>query len=491
MANPNRTLPHCKLTRQIGRNLMIALVLCLLMLPLAIQAQDELLFGDVESQTGQEMGKALGLNKVFDFPFLNDSEQSLPAGQNVCPEGSFYDAHYNRCVIHLAKSPKVPECVTVKGVASIDNGNEDFAQKMAIREAIKNATMRRNLNVRTDQKMENYEITMDSTRFSSQARVESFRIVEEGLEDPMDLYGQDKKGPLGYEVTLEVCLTDDPKVCPNLEGHQYQTRLAVAPIVMENAYEARDISNLVLGYQKELERRLLQHGYLNLVGLDYTIEIQPNQKITPNLDDRLLTNVRNQTNAQYLLLSVLKSASAHEEENGFMNRVKRTYNLQVDKDSRYIEVDWYLVDLINFRTVSEARDGFDIKGDVRVGRDRPFGTNAFFATDVGKAFHALLNEQTRKVYEAVRCQPFESEIIEKRGDQYLVLMDQRSGVEVGDVLSVYQRQDRQVRFNGRALGYDLTPGAFLTVKRVMDQFVITELSASQEVIQIGDRVKAW
>ncbi|WP_130537818.1 flagellar assembly protein T N-terminal domain-containing protein [Thiomicrorhabdus indica] len=469
------------------RKLIFVMGLFVLMVPFITQAQDDVLFGDVEPQTGQN----LGLDKVFDLPALENSKQSLPAGKNNCPEGSLYNPQQNRCVIHVVKQSIPSECVTVKGIAPIDNGNEDFAQKMAIREAIKNATMRRNLNVRTDQKMENYEITLDSSRFTSQARVESFRILEEGLEDPMDLYGQDKKEPLGYEVTLEVCLTDDPKVCPNLEGHQYQTRLAVAPVVMENAYEARDISNLVIGYQKEVERRLLQQGHLNLIGLDYTVEIQPNQKITPNLDERLLTDVRNQTGAQYLLLSVLKSASAHEEDNGFMNRVKRTYNLQVDKDSRYIEVDWYLVDLINFRTVSEARDGFDIKGDVRVGRDRPFGTNAFFATDVGKAFHALLKEQTRKVYEAVRCQPFESEVIEKRGDQYLVLMDQRSGVEVGDVLAVYQRQDRQVRFNGRTLGYDLTPGAFLTVKRVMDQFVIAELSASQEVVQIGDRVKAW
>lgn len=449
-------------------------------------AQDEFLFGDVEPQSGE----SLGLDKVFNLP-ANSIAQQPKRSVNSCPAGSSFDPKTQRCMIQVVKKPYQTECVEVKGFSSIANGNEAFAQKMAIRDAIKNASMRRNLKVRSDQKMEDFKITMESSRFSSQTRVESFRILEEGLEDPLDMYGEEKEGPLGYEVTLKVCLTEDPKACPNLEGHIYQPRIAVAPVVMERAYEVRDISNLVIGYQQELERRLLQSGQKNLVGLNRTIEIQPNRKITPNLDEALLTDIRNQTSAQYLLLSVIKSASGHIENDSFVNRVRRTYDLPVEQDSRYIEAEWYLVDLVNFKTIAEARDGFDIKGEVKVGRDRPFGTNAFFATNVGKAFDYLLKEQTQQVFDTVRCQPFESEVIEKRGDQYLVLMNRLSDVQVGDVLSVYQRQDRQVRFNGRALGYDLTPGAFLTVKRVMDQFVVTELAANQEVVQVGDRVKAW
>lgn len=456
--------------------------LAIVCLALTANANDDVLFGDVEPQSG----KSLGLDKIFDLPEVSETSPS----HRCHPQTEVFNPSTGGCVLILDR-PKPPECIQVKGSAPIENGNESFAQKMAIRDAIKNASMQRNLKVRSDQKMDDYKITMDSTRFSSQSRVISYSVLEEGLEDPLDLYGEEKKGPLGYEVTMKVCLTDDPQACPNLEGHQYQPRLAVAPVVMENAYDARDISNLILGYQQELERRLQQKGQNNLIGLTETIELQPNQKITPNLDETLLNQVRNQTSAQYLLMTVIKSAVATEERNSISNGFKRLYNFQVEPDSRYIEVDWYLVDLVNFKTVAQARDGFDIKGDVRVGRDRPFGTNAFFATDVGKAFHALLDQQTSKVYDDLRCQPFESEVIEKRGNQYLIVMSSQSGVQVGDVLSVYQRQDRQVRFNGRALGYDLTPGAFLTVKRVMDQFVMAELSANQDVVQIGDRVRAW
>lgn len=450
-------------------------------------ANDEFLFGDVEPQTGESLG--LG-NFMATQPSIQRSG-SLPAGEIRCTAGAYFNPQMGQCVALKPQKSSPPECVEVRGVAPIVNGNEAFAEKMAIRDAIKNASMRRNLKVSSDQKMQNYQITMESSRFQSQTRVASFEVLEQGLEDPYDRFGREKTGELGYEVTLKVCLTDDPKACPNLTGHQYQTRLAIAPVVMERAYEIRDISNFVIGYQQELERRLLQVGHTNLVGLNDTIDIQPNQKITPNLNEDLLTEVRNQTGAQYVLLTVAKSASAHIEEDGFMNRVRRTYNFPVEPDSRYIEVEWYLVDLVNFKTVAEARDGFDIKGDVRVGRARPFGTNAFFATDVGKAFHYLLDAQTQNVFDTTRCQPFESEVIEKRGDEYMVLMNRQSDVQVGDVLSVYQRQDRPVRFNGRALGYDLEPGAFLTVKRVLDQFVIAELTANQEVVQVGDRVKAW
>lgn len=413
-----------------------------------------------------------------------------PAMSKCDPELEFFRASDGQCMALVPKD-KIQECLAVKGYSPIDNGNEAFAKKMAIRDAIKNATMQRNLQVRSDQKMENYAITLDATRFSSQSRVDSFKVLDEGLEDPFDLYGEEKKKPLGYEVTLEVCLTDDPKACPNLEGHYYQPRLAVAPVVMEKVYEARDISNLLSGYQQELERRMLQRGYKNLTAMHNSVELRPNQKITPNLNPQLLTDIRNETAAQYLLMTVIKSAGAHIEEDGLTNRFKRLYNLQVDNDSRYIEIEWYLVDLIRHKTLAEGRDGFDIKGDVKIGRDRPFGTNAFFATDVGKAFHALLHQQVQKVNEAARCLPFESEVIEKRDNQYMVLANHNAGIQVGDVLSVYQRKGRPVRFNGRALGSDLQPGAFLTVTRVMDQFVMTELTANQEVVQIGDRVKAW
>lgn len=295
-------------------------------------------------------------------------------------------------------TPQENMCVDVKGVASTDGVDNAFARKMAIKDALKMASIHNNVSVKTDQSVEQYQVTLDSSRFTSSSKVKGFTILKEGLEDPYDMYGQTKKGPLNYEVDLNVCLTEDRGVCADLTGNQYQTRLAVAPVVIAHPNQANDVSNLLMGYQQELERRIKNQGYRNFSLLLEPVDLQPNIMVEPNVDPELLSGIRDRTGAQYLLLTVIRSLSAHQND-GYLNDAKRFYNLEVKSDSRHLEVDWYVVDLMKNRTVHQMRKGFDVQGDVTVGRDRPFGSNAFFATDTGMAFHALLEKQTTDVLE--------------------------------------------------------------------------------------------
>ncbi|GKT11102.1 MAG: hypothetical protein ISEC1_P0065 [Thiomicrorhabdus sp.] len=382
------------------------------------------------------------------------------------------------------------QCVEVKGSATQEGVTKDFARKMAIRDALKMASLKSNLTVKTDQSIEQFQLTLDSARFTSSSKVKSFTVIEEGDEDSEDIYGQSKKEPLNYEVTINACLTEELGVCASLTGNQYQARIAVAPIVMTREGEARDISNLLFGYQKELERRIKNRGYRNFILLKEPIDIQPNLMIAPNLDLALLDGVRDRTGAQYLLLTVIRSLSTHSN-NGVLNDIKVFYSLEVKPDSRFIESDWYLVDLMSHTVVHQARGGFDIKGDVTVGRNKPFGTNAFFSTDTGLAFHALLESQVTNVLEFLHCKPFESQVIDVRNGEYIIYLNASSGAKVGDDLAVYHRIGRPVRFNGVLLGSDQQPGAFLKIKRILPNFAITELSAKKGNVQIGDIVKTW
>ena len=381
-------------------------------------------------------------------------------------------------------------CVDVKGVASTDGVDEVFARKMAIRDALKMASIHNNLSVKTDQSIEQYQLALDSSRFTSNSKVKSFTVLKEGLEEPDDMYGQAKKGPLNYEVTLNVCLTEDRGVCTDLTGNPYQTRLAVAPVVIAHANQANDISNLLMGYQQELERRINNQGYRNFSLLLEPVDLQSNVMIEPNLDPELLSGIRDRTGAQYLLLTVIRSLSAHQND-GYLNGAKRFYNLEVKPDSRHLEVDWYVLDLMQNRTVHQIRQGFDVQGDVTVGRDRPFGSNAFFATDIGMAFHALLEKQTTDVLDFLHCKPFESQIIDVRNDEYIIYLNSASGAKVGDDLAVYHKTGRPVRINGIDLGSDEVPGAFLKIKRILPKFAVAEVTAKKGVIQVGDLVKTW
>ncbi|WP_168188934.1 hypothetical protein [Thiomicrorhabdus sediminis] len=438
--------------------------------------------------------QTIGLCAVFYGFAAQAAWQDLFCDEANCPQEQQVVALQNNAP---APNPvptnkaQVESCVVVKGSAPTKDVDQSFARKMAIRDALEQASLKNNVSIKSDQSVENYQLTLNSTRFTSHSKVKSFSVLEEGFEDAEDLYGQAKKGPLNYEVTVEACLTEERGVCTNLMGNQYQTRLAIAPVVFEHAAQANDIANLLSGYQLELERRLRNEGYQNLVKLQTSIDIQPNRQVTPNINPEVLRNVREQTAAQYVLLTVLRSMSSHVEDRGIKTHIKRYYNLEVPADSRYVEADWYVVDLLNNELVYQSRGGFDVKGDVWVGRDRPFGSNAFFATNTGKVFHALLDKEVNDAMDYLHCKPFQSEVIDVRDDQYIILLSGDSGAKAGDDLAVYHKTGRPVRFGGADLGLDTQPGAFLKITRVMSRFAVAELTAKKGVVQVGDIVKAW
>ena len=392
----------------------------------------------------------------------------------------------------LSPSLTAEPCVEVRGSASMEGVDQAFARKMAIRDALKMASLKNNVKIRTEQRVEGYQLTLDSARFTSRSKIKDYAILKEGIESSEDIYGQTKEGALNYEyeVILNVCLTEDAGICTGLEGNQYQTRLAIAPVVMPFASEARDISNLLSGYQLELEKRVKNKGYRNVALLLDPIDLQPNKTVMPNLDPQQLTDIRNQTGAQFLLLTVIRSISAHSDT-GIVNTAKRFYNLNVNPEQRFIGVDWYVVDLVSQTVIDQARGDVEVEGDVLVGRDRPFGSGAFFATETGKAFNSVLNQQTKRVLDTLHCKPFESQVIDVRNGEYIIYLHEAAGAKVGDDLAVYHTAGRPIRFGGSVLGQDQVPGAFLKIKRILPKFAIAELTAKKGVVQIGDIVKTW
>lgn len=419
-----------------------------------------------------------------------------PNSPEMCAEPNYVDKKNHQSDSRARQSSQrsdfseQEQCVIVKGIASSKDVSEAFARKMAIRDALQQASLKNNVVVKTDQSIEAYQLTLDSARFTSSSKVKSFTVLKEGFEESEDKYGATKKSPLNYEVTLNVCLTEERGVCPSLPGNQYQPRLAIAPVVFAHANQANDVSNLLHGYQLELERRVRNQGYKNYTLLNQVVDLQPNVQVAPNLDPDLVAVVRDKTGAQYLLLTVIRSMSSHAESS-MKNDVKRFYDLEVMPNSRYIEADWYLLDLMRNEIVHQSRGGFDVEGRVTVGRDKPFGSNAFFATDTGKVFHALLEQEVNDAIDYLHCKPFESEVIDVRGEEYIIYLNANSGAKVGDDLAVYHKTGRPVRFNGSVLGTDFVPGAFLKIKRIMPRFAVAEVTAKKGLVQVGDVVKTW
>lgn len=391
-------------------------------------------------------------------------------------------------------------CVTVTGTASLEGVSEEFARKMALRNALKLASMQHNLKVSSSEQMQDYALKGEVTHFTSQSKVTKFQIVDEGAKevpfnDQFDENGLPKKEPPAktYQVTIDACVTEDPNACGNVLGNYLQPRLAIAQVVTTDVRGASDISNLLNGYQLELDRRVKNLGYRNAVMLQGGGHIlDENIQVFPNLDPEVLAPVRETTGAQYALFTVLRSLSRHNEQHQVMKDLKRFYNLEVRPNARYIELDSYVVDLNNYEIVHQQRFGLDVKSDhTLVGRTRPFGSNAFFATDTGAAFHALLEQQTRDAYDFVKCKPLETQIIDIRDGEYILYLTQQSGARVGDELTVYHKFGRPVRYQNRTLGVDAEPSGFLKIKRIRSKFAVAEVEAKDGLMEIGDTVRSW
>lgn len=393
-------------------------------------------------------------------------------------------------------------CVTVTGTASLDGVSEAFARQLAIRNGLKLASMQNNLSISSDQVVKDYMLRKDMTHFTSQSKVSNFLIVEEGVKPPEfdDLFDQDGKKiedpnllkkRQTYQVKLEVCLTENPQACNNVPGNHLQPKLAVARPVIADSYQGRDIANLLTGYHTELERRLKLQGYLNVVSFEEASVIDSRQPIAPNLSQDVLAPIRETTGAQYVLLTVIRSVSSHNEDSAAWNKVKRFYNHEIKPNARYLEVEYFVVDLIQHEVLSQLREGFDVKGDVGVGRDRPFGTNAFFATDTGMVFDVILRQQTQSVYNTLKCQPVESQIIDVRNGEYVLYLSRTSGARVGDEFAVYHQGDRPIRYQGTNLGSDSIPTGFLKITRIHSKFAVAEVLAKEGRIDVGDSVRSW
>ncbi|HEY9017647.1 hypothetical protein [Thiomicrospira sp.] len=381
----------------------------------------------------------------------------------------------------FATSAQANNCVAVTGVASMDGVDRAYARQMAIRNGLELASMQNNLHISARSDTDNFQLQNQASRFTTRSKIQRFGIMDEYADEELKQ----------YEVELNVCLTEDPSACGHAFGAHYQNRVVIAPAVIENSREANDISNLITGYQNELFRRLKESGYNNLDLIDYAQSTQPGNLVTPNLDPDVLRPIQDQTGGQFLLMSVVRSVASQSENKGFMDGLRNFYGYDSKKNRRYVEIDWYLVDLNKHRIVKQQREGFEVRGDVRVGRDRPFGTAAFFKTDTGQAFNALLNQQTERLYQHLNCELLETEIIDVRNGEYVLFLSEESGVQVGDQLSVYQRTGNPVRFQGRNLGMDETPSGFLKITRILPKFAVGELVAQNGRVQIGDVVRSW
>ncbi|UCG19150.1 MAG: flagellar assembly protein T N-terminal domain-containing protein, partial [Thiotrichales bacterium] len=191
----------------------------------------------------------------------------------------------------FAQSP----CVEVEGVAQIEQGDLAYARQMAIRDALAQAALSTNVRVNAQSETQNFTLTRQSAQFAAQQRVTSMKVLSEVQEGNT------------IRVSVSACLTDEAKVCPNYIA-RYVPKVAIASVAVQDEYSVKDILDVAPGYQGELFNRLWSSGQRNVELLHTASDLYVGRPIVPNLSSTMLQTASDRTLAQYLVLTVIRSA---------------------------------------------------------------------------------------------------------------------------------------------------------------------------------------
>lgn len=375
----------------------------------------------------------------------------------------------------FAQSP----CVEVEGVAQIEQGDLAYARQMAIRDALAQAALSTNVRVNAQSETQNFALTRQSAQFAAQQRVTSMKVLSEVQEGNT------------IRVSVSACLTDEAKVCPNYIA-RYVPKVAIASVAVQDEYSVKDILDVAPGYQGELFNRLWSSGQRNVELLHTASDLYVGRPIVPNLSSTMLQTASDRTLAQYLVLTVIRSADWEVEQSAVAGEIRKAFRFDKEPTQRTVSVEWYVIDLIQERLLVQG-NAFKKVGDadVRVGRDKPFASRQFFVTLTGKLFDYVLNEQVASIQESLACAPISATIAEVNQDKVVVPISIDSGVAQGDVLAVYSRTSRPYRIGAIELGTDLEPTAFIRVQKVLPRFIVGQFEGKKGLVQAGDIVKSW
>ncbi|OZB87553.1 MAG: hypothetical protein B7Z48_00145, partial [Thiotrichales bacterium 12-47-6] len=345
---------------------------------------------------------------------------------------------------------------------------------MAIRDALAQAALSTNVRVNAQSETQNFTLTRQSAQFAAQQRVTSMKVLSEVQEGNT------------IRVSVSACLTDEAKVCPNYIA-RYVPKVAIASVAVQDEYSVKDILDVAPGYQGELFNRLWSSGQRNVELLHTASDLYVGRPIVPNLSSTMLQTASDRTLAQYLVLTVIRSADWEVEQSAVAGEIRKAFRFDKEPTQRTVSVEWYVIDLIQERLLVQG-NAFKKVGDadVRVGRDKPFASRQFFVTPTGKLFDYVLNEQVASIQESLACAPISATIAEVNQDKVVVPISIDSGVAQGDVLAVYSRTSRPYRIGAIELGTDLEPTAFIRVQKVLPRFIVGQFEGKKGLVQAGD-----
>jgi len=380
--------------------------------------------------------------------------------------------------------------MTVEGQAVIKNGAKLLARTMAIRDAIREASLTNNSQINSHTRVDKNTIALDSFSLRTAALVNQTKVVDEWIEKDI------------YHVRAIITLTDNPR-CQSI----YRKKIVATafPFSHPSHTSLSESNDLSSGIPREISNILAESGEYTTRNKTHTVLFQE-ADLAPELQENHpyqaseIINLARNNQAQFVLSGVIRdldSADRHYTRgNGFgawLGSFSSYYN-----NSRAITIDIYIHDgytgalLFQHRykdTVDSTFSSIWVPDNVMV------GSVDFKNSATGNVITKIINQSVGDIQESIGCFPFYTRILKIEGNKIFIDAGAQERINPGDQLIVYRNAGTIHALNSdqEIVGLYKNAVGMMTITEVTPLFSVGELEAPPYMlgVEVGDWVKSW
>ncbi|GGX17789.1 flagella assembly protein FlgT middle domain-containing protein [Undibacterium macrobrachii] len=279
-----------------------------------------------------------------------------------------------------------------------------------------------------------------------------------------------------------------PKPVPVVEHRVLKKKIVMTGFAVKVPLQVQDLDDVAQGIPREMLSRLERTGnFLTRQSKDLlSFELKQDPPSA-----QLVKQVAAENDAQFVIAGEVRNAGIRSD--------KKLFGLMENR-SRHIEIEFAIYDGLTGAFLSRHHLYRPAEDDAKVGRDKPFGSVAFYATSFGKAIDSVIEESVAWIRKDLAVFPMMSRIIQVNGNQIMLDAGVNSSLIVGDVGLVVSDYDQLPTIGLTALQarpsyYGMAQASMGNVKlnQTQLQFAIGELQDSGEAkavkVKVGDFVR--
>jgi len=381
----------------------------------------------------------------------------------------------------------VEQISTVEGQAIIKDGARLLARKMAIRDAIRQASLQNNSQVNSRTLINQNSIALDTFTLRTTALINNTKVIDEWIENGI------------YHVRAIVRLTTGGMCTPQYRKRLAATAFPMVQLSQTNLAESNDLSN---GIPREISNILTESGaYLGRNKTHTSLYADPD--LAPEITGTHPYDISNdmtlaqRSRVQFVLSGVIRDLESSSRQyyrgSGVTSWIKSLNGYFFT--TRSITIDIYMHDGYSGALLFQHRYKDKATGDIWIPNDVMVGGEAFKDTDTGNKITKIINQSVKDIQKSLNCYPFYTRILKIEDNKIFIDAGAQERLNEGDQLVVYSSLGTINQLGGEQeiLGFDKKPAGVLTIKEITPLFAIGELEAPPHMlgIKVGDWVKSW